>query len=84
MEDVDSHAYCVQSVLFALENGKEVVLGLFMVFILVGEGARGEEMEVSSAGAVGQNDLLIVGPGVLGRLVAERWREVWIQNLLYL
>ncbi|XP_048136161.1 uncharacterized protein LOC115748517 [Rhodamnia argentea] len=38
-------------------------------------GARGEEMEVSSAGAVGQNDLLIVGPGVLGRLVAERWRE---------
>ncbi|KAI6683955.1 hypothetical protein NL676_029868 [Syzygium grande] len=38
-------------------------------------GARGEEMEVSSTGAVGQNDLLIVGPGVLGRLVAERWRE---------
>ncbi|KAK3441004.1 hypothetical protein EUGRSUZ_B01266 [Eucalyptus grandis] len=32
-------------------------------------------MAVSSTGAVGQNDLLIVGPGVLGRLVAERWRE---------
>lgn len=32
-------------------------------------------MEVSSTGVVGQNDLLIVGPGVLGRLVAERWRE---------
>lgn len=31
-------------------------------------------MEVSTA--VGQNDLLIVGPGVLGRLVAEKWREV--------
>ncbi|KAF7846525.1 hypothetical protein BT93_L4198 [Corymbia citriodora subsp. variegata] len=38
-------------------------------------GARGEEMEVSATGVVGQNDLLIVGPGVLGRLVAERWRE---------
>ncbi|GMI70337.1 EMBRYO DEFECTIVE 2799 [Hibiscus trionum] len=24
---------------------------------------------------VGENDLLIVGPGVLGRLVAEKWRE---------
>ncbi|XP_070042212.1 uncharacterized protein [Nicotiana tomentosiformis] len=37
--------------------------------------APSEELEASSRGAIGANDLLIVGPGVLGRLVAERWRE---------
>lgn len=25
---------------------------------------------------VGHNDLLIVGPGVLGRIVAEMWKQV--------
>ncbi|XP_034200212.1 uncharacterized protein LOC117615266 isoform X2 [Prunus dulcis] len=34
-----------------------------------------EEKEVPSSGRVGANDLLIVGPGVLGRLVAQKWRE---------
>ncbi|KAB2009702.1 hypothetical protein ES319_D10G185500v1 [Gossypium barbadense] len=29
----------------------------------------------SGKAMVGENDLLIVGPGVLGRLVAEKWRE---------
>jgi hypothetical protein len=29
-------------------------------------------------GIVMQNDLLIVGPGVLGRLVAEKWLKVCI------
>ncbi|XP_015162165.1 uncharacterized protein [Solanum tuberosum] len=33
------------------------------------------ELEASSRRGIGANDLLIVGPGVLGRLVAERWRE---------
>ncbi|KAK4379983.1 hypothetical protein RND71_001845 [Anisodus tanguticus] len=37
--------------------------------------APSEELEASSRGGIGANDLLIVGPGVLGRLVAERWRE---------
>jgi hypothetical protein len=31
---------------------------------------------VSGADVVGQNDLLIVGPGVLGRSVAEKWQKV--------
>uniref|UniRef100_A0A0A9F6A1 Uncharacterized protein n=1 Tax=Arundo donax TaxID=35708 RepID=A0A0A9F6A1_ARUDO len=31
--------------------------------------------EMSSANIVGQNDLLIVGPGVLGRIVAEKWQK---------
>ncbi|GFP81905.1 hypothetical protein PHJA_000333800 [Phtheirospermum japonicum] len=31
--------------------------------------------EASSTRTVGDNDLLIVGPGVLGRIVAEKWRE---------
>ncbi|KAL5701426.1 hypothetical protein ACHQM5_026762 [Ranunculus cassubicifolius] len=29
----------------------------------------------SSTGLIGQNDLLIVGPGVLGRIVAQQWRK---------
>ncbi|KAG5554932.1 hypothetical protein RHGRI_012476 [Rhododendron griersonianum] len=39
------------------------------------EGALNESLDASSPGLVGANDLLIVGPGVLGRLVAEKWRE---------
>ncbi|XP_062108536.1 uncharacterized protein LOC133819340 [Humulus lupulus] len=38
-------------------------------------GATHDELKVSSARLVGENDLLIVGPGVLGRLVAQKWRE---------
>ncbi|KAM7485130.1 hypothetical protein LguiA_001139 [Lonicera macranthoides] len=38
-------------------------------------GAQDKEVEVSSSGLVGANDLLIVGPGVLGCIVAEKWRE---------
>ncbi|XP_059648939.1 uncharacterized protein LOC132294922 isoform X2 [Cornus florida] len=37
--------------------------------------ATNDELEASSSGMVGANDLMIVGPGVLGRLVAEKWRE---------
>ncbi|XP_064956755.1 uncharacterized protein LOC135585525 isoform X1 [Musa acuminata AAA Group] len=32
-------------------------------------------LKVTSPGIIGQNDLLIVGPGVLGRMVAEKWRK---------
>lgn len=45
------------------------------------EGASNEELEAASSGLVGENDLLIVGPGVLGRLVAEKWREVLITTI---
>ncbi|KAF5950948.1 hypothetical protein HYC85_012941 [Camellia sinensis] len=38
-------------------------------------GAANEALNASSPGLVGANDLLIVGPGVLGRLVAEKWQE---------
>ncbi|XP_044499682.1 uncharacterized protein LOC123221070 isoform X2 [Mangifera indica] len=34
-----------------------------------------EELKGESSGLVGENDLLIVGPGVLGRLVADKWRQ---------
>ncbi|CAL5347065.1 unnamed protein product [Camellia sinensis] len=37
--------------------------------------APNDAMDASSPGLVGANDLLIVGPGVLGRLVAQKWRE---------
>lgn len=39
-------------------------------------GVPNERFEKLSSGLVGQNDLLIVGPGVLGRIVAEQWRKV--------
>ncbi|GJN41416.1 hypothetical protein PR202_gn00788 [Eleusine coracana subsp. coracana] len=32
--------------------------------------------EMSGTNIVGHNDLLIVGPGVLGRIVAEKWQKV--------
>ncbi|CAL1397117.1 unnamed protein product [Linum trigynum] len=39
-------------------------------------GAKNDEATTTaSSGLVGETDLLIVGPGVLGRLVAEKWRE---------
>ncbi|KAJ6904161.1 hypothetical protein NC651_021333 [Populus alba x Populus x berolinensis] len=38
-------------------------------------GARNEELGAASSALVGENDLLIVGPGVLGRLVAEKWSQ---------
>lgn len=55
---------------------------IFSIFIhlewfVVVEDAPSEELEASSGVNIGANDLLIVGPGVLGRLVAEKWREVW-------
>ncbi|XLR60377.1 hypothetical protein S83_011049 [Arachis hypogaea] len=34
-----------------------------------------QELGSSPSHAIGQHDLLIVGPGVLGRLVAQKWRE---------
>ncbi|KAI3469442.1 hypothetical protein Pfo_026105 [Paulownia fortunei] len=38
-------------------------------------GAPNKKVEASSTGPIGANDLLVVGPGVLGRIVAEKWRE---------
>ncbi|CAA0821829.1 NAD(P)-binding Rossmann-fold superfamily protein [Striga hermonthica] len=38
-------------------------------------GELNNEYEASSTKKVGADDLLIVGPGVLGRIVAEKWRE---------
>ncbi|KAL0348762.1 UNVERIFIED_CONTAM: hypothetical protein Sangu_1104000 [Sesamum angustifolium] len=39
------------------------------------KGVPNNKLEASSTGTVGATDLLIVGPGVLGRIVAEKWRE---------
>lgn len=38
-------------------------------------GEHKEGVEAASSGLVGQDDLLIVGPGVLGRIVADQWRK---------
>lgn len=42
-----------------------------------GSSATNEMSGVSSSGFIGENDLLIVGPGVLGCMVAEKWQEVF-------
>lgn len=47
---------------------------------LVGERVD-EKKGAGFSGIVGADDLLIVGPGVLGRLVAEKWREVFYLSL---
>ncbi|KAG2240966.1 hypothetical protein Bca52824_096931, partial [Brassica carinata] len=39
------------------------------------EGETSDGLKVQSHVSIGANDLLIVGAGVLGRLVAEKWRE---------
>ncbi|CAD6231368.1 unnamed protein product [Miscanthus lutarioriparius] len=36
--------------------------------------------DISDPNVVGQNDLLIVGPGVLGRIVAEKWQKTASKN----
>lgn len=33
-------------------------------------------VKTTSRQEIGQYDLLIVGPGVLGRIVAEKWQKV--------
>ncbi|CAE6038167.1 unnamed protein product [Arabidopsis arenosa] len=38
-------------------------------------GETSDGLKVQSHVSIGANDLLIVGPGVLGRLVAEQWRQ---------
>uniref|UniRef100_A0A7N0T7U1 Uncharacterized protein n=1 Tax=Kalanchoe fedtschenkoi TaxID=63787 RepID=A0A7N0T7U1_KALFE len=38
-------------------------------------GTPNDALEMAPSGSVGHHDLLIVGPGVLGRLVARKWRE---------
>ena len=46
-----------------------------------------KDSKVSGADVVGQNDLVIVGPGVLGRIVAEKWQKVFLATvniLMYL
>lgn len=41
----------------------------------VSEGAPTEAFDPSPSLAIGEYDLLIVGPGILGRLVAHNWRQ---------
>ncbi|XP_055818253.1 uncharacterized protein LOC129887253 isoform X2 [Solanum dulcamara] len=56
-------------------NASGAIVSFSQSYLLVPEDAPSEEVEASSRGGIVANDLLIIGPGVLGRLVAERWRE---------
>lgn len=46
------------------------------MYVLYAQGAAKMEVETSSSALVGADDLMIVGPGVLGRLIAQKWRQV--------
>lgn len=48
-----------------------------LVMFYLCEGETSDGLKVQSHVSIGANDLLIVGAGVLGRLVAEKWREVY-------
>ncbi|KAJ1414258.1 hypothetical protein SESBI_19112 [Sesbania bispinosa] len=50
-------------------------LSLSLMATHLQQGAPTEELGSSPSRPIGEHDLLIVGPGVLGRLVAEKWRE---------
>lgn len=53
------------------------VSDLFICFLCPSlEGETSDDLKVQSHVSIGSTDLLIVGPGVLGRLVAEQWRQV--------
>ncbi|CAL0309033.1 unnamed protein product [Lupinus luteus] len=58
---------------------KSSPLSLYLSFMAthfhVSQSAPTQNLEVSPSLHVGHNDLLIVGPGVLGRLVAQKWRQ---------
>lgn len=41
-----------------------------------------EQSLSSSPRVIGEHDLLIVGPGVLGRLVAQKWSQVFLHFLV--
>ncbi|GFQ06231.1 hypothetical protein PHJA_002767100 [Phtheirospermum japonicum] len=46
-------------------------------------GGLNYELEASSDGLIRDNDLLIVGPGVLGRIVAEKWLKEHPESRIY-
>ncbi|CAA0834800.1 NAD(P)-binding Rossmann-fold superfamily protein [Striga hermonthica] len=46
-------------------------------------GTANDEVEASSKGVVGVDDLLIVGPGVLGRIVAQQWKKEHPRSQIY-
>ncbi|KAL0434554.1 UNVERIFIED_CONTAM: hypothetical protein Slati_2789700 [Sesamum latifolium] len=46
-------------------------------------GVPNNELEASSTRVIGATDLLIVGPGVLGRIVAEIWRKEYPGSQVY-
>lgn len=65
-------------------------LSLMATQLQFSQGAPSEDLGASLSLAIGHHDLLIVGPGVLGRLVAQKWRQVLLHiyllspNLFYL
>lgn len=46
-------------------------------------GTSDAELKGPIPGVIGVNDLLIVGPGVLGRIVAEKWRQDHPDSQIY-
>lgn len=53
------------------------LLSFFLCVLLAGI-SHDKGFDISDPNVVGQNDLLIVGPGVLGRIIAEKWKKVFL------
>ncbi|ONK78624.1 uncharacterized protein A4U43_C02F20760 [Asparagus officinalis] len=47
------------------------------------KGTFDAELKSPNPGVTGESDLLIVGPGVLGRMVAEKWRQDHPDSQIY-
>ncbi|KAL9261298.1 hypothetical protein AKJ16_DCAP25131 [Drosera capensis] len=45
--------------------------------------SKEERLQVGASRVMGEADLLIVGPGVLGRLVAQKWRQEYLGCQIY-
>ncbi|CAM8988297.1 unnamed protein product [Rhodiola kirilowii] len=64
----------------ALTSSPMVVRRCVLASSSLAEGTPSDEMEKRSSGCIAQHDLLIVGPGVLGRLVAEEWKKEYPES----
>ncbi|KAA3480986.1 Protein yeeZ [Gossypium australe] len=67
---------CVSNFIFLSKNSIfKKPIPIFQSFNFSSSSLQVSASSTSGKAMVGENDLLIVGPGVLGRLVAEKWRE---------
>lgn len=73
------HMYIYLSNILQISFLLRIALEMTVFISIHAESSVGTGQEITSVDVVGQNDLLIVGPGVLGRMVAEQWQQVFFK-----